>query len=80
MEQPGLSELVESRHIPSKRDIDTDAQIAEAVQAEAWGHHACGTCKIGHENDDAAVLDSNFKVRGLEGLRVVATPRDDLAP
>jgi choline dehydrogenase len=37
----------------------------------AWGHHACGTCKIGNDNDDLAVVDSRFRVRGVKGLRVV---------
>jgi choline dehydrogenase len=38
---------------------------------EAWGHHASCTCPIGSEDDPMAVLDSEFKVRGTEGLRVV---------
>jgi choline dehydrogenase-like flavoprotein len=37
----------------------------------AWGHHACGTCRIGAEDDELAVLDSRFRVRGVQGLRVV---------
>ncbi len=39
--------------------------------ARAWGHHACGTCKIGADGDAAAVLDSRFRVRNTRGLRVV---------
>jgi len=37
----------------------------------AWGNHACGTCKIGADGDRLAVLDSRFNVRGTTGLRVV---------
>src|SRR5262249_46535913 len=37
----------------------------------AWGHHACGTCRIGAKDDPDAVLDSRFRVRGVRGLRVV---------
>jgi choline dehydrogenase len=37
----------------------------------AWGHHACGTCRIGNDDDELAVLDSRFRVRGVKGLRVV---------
>jgi len=48
------------------------------IQDEAWGHHACGTCKIGsapwQKNTDAvkdgAVVDSKFRVHGVSGLRV----------
>ena len=38
---------------------------------EAWGHHACGTCKIGKDDDPDAVLDGDFRVRGVKNLRVV---------
>ena len=41
------------------------------MKDNAWGHHACGTCKIGSEDDPMAVLDSDFRVRGTKGLRVV---------
>jgi choline dehydrogenase len=53
-------------------DIEDDEQIAQWVRNEAWGHHACGTCRIGSSGDlKSAVLDSDFKVQGTEGLRVV---------
>ena len=37
----------------------------------AWGHHAAGSCAIGAADDRDAVLDSDFRVRGTKGLRVV---------
>jgi len=40
------------------------------VRSVAWGHHACGTCRIGSDADTDAVLDSRFRVRGVQGLRV----------
>jgi len=53
-------------------DIEDDGQVAQWVRNEAWGHHACGTCRIGAKGDQTrAVLDSDFKVQGTEGLRVV---------
>lgn len=45
--------------------------MKEFVQNEAWGHHACCTAKIGAEADKEAVLDSKFRVKGVQGLRVV---------
>jgi choline dehydrogenase len=51
--------------------VSTREQIAATVQAEAWGHHACGTCKIGPASDPNAVLDERLRVRGVSGLRVV---------
>jgi hypothetical protein len=58
--------------VQPKPDIESDEQIAEWVKAEAWGHHACGTCRIGPKHDVTdSVLDAEFRVKGLEGLRVV---------
>lgn len=45
--------------------------MKEFIRNEAWGHHACCTAKIGINGDRNAVLDSKFRVRGVEGLRVV---------
>jgi choline dehydrogenase len=45
--------------------------IAQFVRDTAWGHHASGSCAIGAADDAAAVLDSAFRVRGTQGLRVV---------
>jgi choline dehydrogenase len=50
---------------------DSDEAIAEFIQAEAWGHHASCTNRIGPDGDPMAVLDSRFRVRGTTGLRVV---------
>jgi choline dehydrogenase len=49
---------------------DTD-KLREFIRQEAWGHHACGTCKIGTDKDPDSVLDGDFRVRGVGGLRVV---------
>jgi choline dehydrogenase len=51
--------------------IQTREQLTQFVRDHAWGHHACGTCKIGAADDGDAVLDTRFKVRDTQGLRVV---------
>ncbi len=51
--------------------VASDAQLNAWVRKEAWGHHASCTCPIGADNDPMAVLDSKFRVRGVDGLRVV---------
>ena len=64
--------LLVARDVQPPPDIEDDAQVARWVQDEAWGHHACGTCRIGPEGDtEHSVLDAHFKVKGVEGLRVV---------
>jgi choline dehydrogenase len=52
------------------RAIADKAAIADHVRDQAWGHHACGTCAIGPA-DRAGVVDTNFAVHGVRGLRVV---------
>jgi len=51
--------------------VQTDEQIADFVKYQSWGHHASCTCPIGKDGDPNAVLDGNFKVRGVKNLRVV---------
>lgn len=51
---------------------DSDEDIWDALKdgvGSTW--HMAGTCKMGVEDDEEAVVDSSFKVKGLEGLRVV---------
>ena len=56
--------------IPGKQKRSR-AQLGAFVRNRAWGHHACGTCQIGADDDEYAVVDSRFKVRGTQRLRVV---------
>jgi choline dehydrogenase len=56
---------------PGTAKVQTRQQIKQFILDEAWGHHACGTCKMGADDDPMAVLDSQFRVRGVRGLRVV---------
>lgn len=50
--------------------VQTDAQIADFIKANAWGHHAAGTCPIGHRSQ-GGVVNGSFEVYGTRGLRVV---------
>lgn len=52
-------------------DVTSEEDIKTYVKNTAWGHHASSTCPIGADDDDMAVLDSSFRVRGVDGLRVV---------
>jgi choline dehydrogenase len=48
----------------------SDQQIAEHIRSTAEAiYHPVGTCKMGH--DPLAVVDSQLRVRQVEGLRVV---------
>lgn len=52
-------------------NISSTEELTEFARNEAWGHHASCTAPIGADNDPMAVLDSEFRVRGVDGLRVV---------
>ena len=64
------SEVVEKELVPGE-NVSTREQIREFVRNEAWGHHASCTCKMGPNDDEMAVVDSNFRVHGTTNLRVV---------
>ena len=49
----------------------TDAQLAAWVRKESWGHHACCTDRMGMADDQLSVVDSKFRVIGVQRLRVV---------
>jgi choline dehydrogenase-like flavoprotein len=50
--------------------VRTDRDILDAALTHGYtGYHAVGTCAMGP--DDAAVVDSELRVRGVDGLRVV---------
>lgn len=64
----GGDSFVEERPGPN---VVSDADLRTYIKDHAWGHHASCTCPIGSDNDPLAVLDSKFRVRGVQGLRVV---------
>ena len=50
--------------------VQSDAQIAEFIRGSSYTvHHQVGTCRMGEHPE--AVVDSQLRLRGLEGLRVV---------
>jgi choline dehydrogenase len=66
------SELV--KHISSERfpsaSVKTDADILSYIrQYASVDYHPVGSCKMG--KDDAAVVDPELRVRGIDKLRVI---------
>jgi choline dehydrogenase/4-pyridoxate dehydrogenase len=49
-------------------DADLDAHVRKTA---ATVFHPLGTCKMGADRDETAVVDPELRVRGVEGLRVV---------
>ena len=62
---PQLSKIVLNEIYPGEQ-AQSDEDLWKAIQGGAQSyHHPMGTCALG------TVLDGNWRVRGLEGLRVV---------
>lgn len=54
------------------KDVQSDEQIDAWIRKHAETiYHPVGTCKMGADGDETAVVDGELKVRGIEGLRVV---------
>ena len=60
----------------SGKELGPSAEAATDGDIRAWirtacetDFHPCGTCRMGHGDD--AVVDERFRVRGVDGLRVV---------
>ncbi|KXN67582.1 hypothetical protein CONCODRAFT_22578, partial [Conidiobolus coronatus NRRL 28638] len=45
--------------------------LEKYIRENLFSHHACCTNKIGKDSDPEAVLDKDFKVCGVENLRVI---------
>lgn len=69
--QPALDSF-RGEEIQPGRDIHSDEAIDAWVRnnVESAYHPSC-TCKMGADTDDSAVVDSECRVRGIDGLRVV---------
>ncbi|KAJ5119096.1 Glucose-methanol-choline oxidoreductase [Penicillium atrosanguineum] len=53
-------------------DMSSEAQIRDCIQRSMTTiYQASATCKSGQQKDPMAVVDSNARVFGVEGLRVV---------
>jgi len=71
MEQPAVASLI-SREVAPGEAVRTDEDlVAEIRRNGGTVSHHCGTCSMGREG--ASVVDSQLRVRGVDGLRVVDT-------
>lgn len=70
-QQPALAPYI-SREIAPGPQCNTDAALDAFIRKTAITvHHPAGTCRMGVAGDPMAVVDSDLRVMGVEGLRVV---------
>lgn len=69
-QEPFASLLV--REVFPGPEVQSDEDLSAALRAtHQTVYHVSCTCRIGADGDPLAVLDSELRVRGVEGLRVV---------
>jgi 4-pyridoxate dehydrogenase len=55
-----------------ERDRNSDSDLDAHIRATGITvHHPAGTCKMGSDGDETAVVDAELRVRGIASLRVV---------
>jgi choline dehydrogenase len=70
MSQPAFKPFLKDEIEPGF-SVSSKADIQDYLLEHVAGdYHAVGTCKIGADDDPMAVVDSELRVRGIEGLRV----------
>ena len=68
---PALAPYDPEEYLPGIQYQTEDELIYAAGQLGITVFHPVGTCKMGRQDDEAAVLDTRLRVRGVSGLRVV---------
>jgi hypothetical protein len=51
--------------------VQPSEDIGHYIKDRAWSHHASCTAAISADSDSNAVLDSNFRIRGVQNFHVV---------
>ncbi len=67
--QPSLREFLGTEIAPGESQQSDNALNAFIREHATTAHHPCGTCRMG--DDDHAVVDSQCRAKGVQGLRIV---------
>jgi 4-pyridoxate dehydrogenase len=60
------------QELAPERNRDSDSDLDAHIRATGiTAHHPAGTCKMGSDRDETAVVDAELRVRGIASLRVV---------
>lgn len=67
----GFEGAPEQYHPMVRHQPAVDDDVRQNLRDEAFGHHASSTCRMGPKGDANACVDSQLRVNGVRGLRVV---------
>lgn len=68
LRQPALRPYIRREVLPGPEITSRAALFDYACRLAKTDHHPVGTCRMGQ--DDRAVVDTNLRLRGIDGLRV----------
>jgi choline dehydrogenase len=68
--EPALAEIITEELRPGRSILDDDELEVSLRERVELLYHPCGTCRMS-DTDEEAVVDSQLRVHGLEGIRVV---------
>jgi len=69
--QPALAPYINFEMQPGAEIQTDDELIAYARSTGSTVYHPVGTCRMGQDNDNRAVVDAQLRVHGLHGVRIV---------
>lgn len=70
-QQEPYSDIVEELIAPTTKVAQSDKDLTEYIMKRvSTSHHASGTCKMGPDSDNMAVLDQFGNVKGLRNIKV----------
>ena len=70
-QQPAFKRFHYREDTPGKHIRNGTAMDEFIREDAASAYHPCGTCKMGHNDDSMAVVDSQLRVFGVDKLRVI---------
>lgn len=69
--EPGMRSFVGAELAPTGGRDDDQAVDDHIRRTAITVHHPLGTCRMGANGDEGAVVDPELRVRGVDGLRVI---------
>ena len=71
MRTPAMTPFFDAETLPGAATRTDEEWLDFARRRGSTGYHLVGSCRMGPASDAAAVVDSELKVRGVRGLRVI---------